>query len=162
VFKVNLEAERLLDRIGLEILSALQEDGRITFSELGKRVGLSSPAISERVRRMEEAGIIKGYRAIVDPEKLGYPITAAVRLSASRERQEDLLAFLKGRKEVLSCERVTGADSFLLKVIVTNVSHLESLLDLLSKFGQPVTSIVLSVPVDYRPIQTWHDGEEAL
>ena len=162
MFKVNLEAARLLYRIGFELLSALQEDGRITFSELGKRVGLSSPAISERVRRMEEAGIIKGYRAIVDPEKLGYPITAAVRLSASRERQEDLLAFLKGRKEVLSCERVTGADSFLLKVIVTNVSHLESLLDLLSKFGQPVTSIVLSVPVDYRPIQKWHDGEEAL
>ena len=159
---MNLEAERLLDRIGLEILSALQEDGRNTFSELGKRVGLSSPAISERVRRMEEAGIIKGYRAIVDPEKMGYPITAAVRLSASRERQEDLLAFLKSRKEVLSCERVTGADSFLLTVIVTNVSHLESLLDLLSKFGQPVTSIVLSVPVDYRPIQKWHDGEEAL
>jgi Lrp/AsnC family leucine-responsive transcriptional regulator len=109
---------------------------------------------------MEEAGIIKGYRAIVDPEKMGYPITAAVRLSSSRERQEELLDFLKGRKEVLSCNRVTGADSFLLKVIVTNVSHLESLLDLLSKFGQPVTSIVLSVPIDYRPIQKWYDGEE--
>jgi Lrp/AsnC family leucine-responsive transcriptional regulator len=159
---MNLEAERLLDRIGLEILSALQEDGRITFSELGKRVGLSSPAISERVRRMEEAGIIKGYRAVVDPEKMGYPITAAVRLSSSRERQEELLDFLKSRKEVLGCNRVTGADSFLLKVIVTNVSHLESLLDLLSKFGQPVTSIVLSVPIDYRPIQKWHDGEESL
>lgn len=159
---MNLEAERLLDRIGLEILSALQEDGRITFSELGKRVGLSSPAISERVRRMEEAGIIKGYRAVVDPEKMGYPITAAVRLSSSRERQEDLLDFLRGRKEVLACSRVTGADSFLLKVIVTNVSHLESLLDLLSKYGQPVTSIVLSVPIDYRPIQKWHDGEESL
>ncbi|NLH94613.1 MAG: Lrp/AsnC family transcriptional regulator [Synergistaceae bacterium] len=159
---MNLEAERLLDRIGLEILSALQEDGRITFSELGKRVGLSSPAISERVRRMEEAGIIKGYRAIVDPEKMGYPITAAIRLSASRERQEELLDFLRERKEVLLCERVTGADSYLLKVIVTNVSHLEALLDSLSKFGQPVTSIVLSVPIDYRPIQKWHSGDERL
>jgi Lrp/AsnC family leucine-responsive transcriptional regulator len=159
---MNLEAERLLDRIGLEILSALQEDGRITFSELGKRVGLSSPAISERVRRMEEAGIIKGYRAIVDPEKMGYPITAAIRLSASRERQEELLDFLRERKEVLLCERVTGADSYLLKVIVTNVSHLEALLDSLSKFGQPVTSIVLSVPIDYRPIQKWHNGDERL
>lgn len=159
---MNLEAERLLDRIGLEILSALQEDGRITFSELGKRVGLSSPAISERVRRMEEAGIIKGYRAIVDPEKMGYPITAAIRLSASRERQEELLDFLLERKEVLLCERVTGADSYLLKVIVTNVSHLEALLDSLSKFGQPVTSIVLSVPIDYRPIQKWHNGDERL
>ena len=107
-------SNKLLDDIGRQILRILQEDGRISFNELGRKVGLSSPAVAERVRRMEEAGIILGYRAIVDQSRVGYPIMAFVRLSipVSFLAQADELA--KSIPEVLECHHLTGSDGVIL------------------------------------------------
>ncbi len=146
-----LDIERLLDETGWRLLEALQENARLSFSELGQRVGLSSPAVAERVRRMEDAGIITGYRAEVNTAKIGYPITAIVRISTPPgERCTRISAWAQELPEVLECYRVTGSDSLVMKVMVSSVEHLESLIDRLSEHGQVTTSIVLSTPVPRR------------
>ncbi|MGZ3610700.1 MAG: Lrp/AsnC family transcriptional regulator [Ktedonobacteraceae bacterium] len=140
-----LENERLLDETGWHILEALQENARLSFSELGQRVGLSSPAVAERVRRMEDAGIITGYRAEVNMAKIGYPITAIIRVSNSPgERCARLTASTQSIPEVLECYRVTGSDSLIMKVMAASIEHLELLIDRISEHGQLTTSIVLS------------------
>ena len=148
-----LEKERLLDETGWHILEALQENARLSFSELGQRVGLSSPAVTERVRRMEDAGIITGYRAEVNTAKIGYPITAIIRVSNSPgERCTRLSALAQVIPEVLECYRVTGSDSLIMKVMASSVEHLESLIDRISEHGQLTTSIVLSTVLDRKVI----------
>ena len=139
-------SSKLLDDIGRQILRILQEDGRISFNELGRRVGLSSPAVAERVRRMEEAGIILGYRAV------GYPIMAYIRLSipVSFLAQADELA--KAIPEVLECHHLTGSDGVILKVVVSSVGHLEEVISQMGSCGMTTTAIVLSSPVVSRPI----------
>ncbi len=148
-----LEKERLLDETGWHILEALQENARLSFSELGQRVGLSSPAVAERVRRMEDAGIITGYRAEVNTAKIGYPITAIIRVSNSPgERCTRLTASTQVISEVLECYRVTGSDSLIMKVMASSVEHLESLIDRISEHGQLTTSIVLSTVLDRKVV----------
>ena len=148
-----LENERLLDETGWHILEALQENARLSFSELGQRVGLSSPAVAERVRRMQDAGIITGYRAEVNTAKIGYPITAIIRVSNSPgERCTRLSASTQAIPEVLECYRVTGSDSLIMKVMASSVEHLESLIDRISEHGQLTTSIVLSTVLDRKVI----------
>ena len=150
---MTLENERLLDETGWHILEALQENARLSFSELGQRVGLSSPAVAERVRRMEDAGIITGYRAEVNTAKIGYPITAIIRISnAPGERCTRLTASTQSIPEVLECYRVTGSDSLIMKVMASSVEHLESLIDRISEHGQLTTSIVLSTVLDRKVI----------
>ncbi|MDO5562229.1 MAG: Lrp/AsnC family transcriptional regulator [Synergistaceae bacterium] len=143
---------KLLDDIGRQILRILQEDGRISFNELGRRVGLSSPAVAERVRRMEEAGIILGYRAIVDHGRIGYPIMAFIRLSipVANLAQSDELA--KSIPEVLECHHLTGSDGVILKVAVSSVGHLEEVISQMGSCGMTTTAIVLSSPVTGRPL----------
>ena len=146
-----LEKERLLDETGWHILEALQENARLSFSELGQRVGLSSPAVAERVRRMEDAGIITGYRAEVNTAKIGYPMLAIIRISnAPGERCTRLSASVQEIPEVLECHRVTGGDSLIMKIMASSVEHLESLIDRLSEHGQLTTSLVLSTLVSRR------------
>lgn len=147
-----LEIERLLDETGWHILEALQENARLSYSELGQRVGLSSPAVAERVRRMEDAGIITGYRAVVNTAKIGYPITAIMRMNSQGDRCTRINVQVREIPEVLECYRVTGEDCHVMKVMVSSVEHLESLIDRLSAFGQVTTSIVLSTTVTGRTI----------
>lgn len=150
---MTLDNERLLDETGWHILEALQENARLSFSELGQRVGLSSPAVGERVRRMEDAGIIKGYRAEVDTAKIGYPITAIIRISNSPgERCTRLTALTQAIPEVLECYRVTGSDSLIMKVMASSVEHLETLIDRLSEHGRLTTSIVLSTVLNRKVV----------
>jgi Lrp/AsnC family transcriptional regulator, leucine-responsive regulatory protein len=148
-----LESEKLLDEIGWKILQELQENARLSFAELGRRVGLSIPAVTERVRRMEDAGIITGYHADIDPEKVGLPITAFIRMNIMGDVTPRLTALLKELPEVSECHRGTGGDSFILKVNVSSVHHLEKLIDQLLPFGTTTTSIVLSSPVAKRFIE---------
>ena len=156
-----LEIERLLDETGWHILQALQENARLSFSELGQRVGLSSPAVAERVRRMEDAGIITGYRAEINTAKIGYPITAIIRMSTlPGERCTRFTASVEEIPEVLECYRVTGGDALVLKVMASSVVHLESLIDRLSAHGQLTTSIVLSTPVSERIVTRVADSSE--
>lgn len=146
-----LEIEKLLDDTGWQLLRALQQNARLSYSELGQRVGLSSPAVAERIRRMEDAGIISGYHAEINRSKLGYPITAIIRMSTSPGDQCTRFAtFVQDIPEVLDCYRVTGSDSLIMKVMASSVEHLESLIDRLSAHGQLTTSMVLSAPVTKR------------
>ena len=149
---MTLEIEKLLDDTGWRILRALQENARLSFSELGLRVGLSSPAVAERVRRLEDAGIIKGYHAEIDTSKVGYPITAIIRMQVQGERCTRFSASVQDIPEVLECYRLTGSDSLIMKVMVSNVEHLEAIIDRLSVHGQLTTSIVLSTAVTRRMI----------
>ena len=123
-----LEIEKLLDETGWRILQALQENARLSFSELGLRVGLSSPAVAERVRKLEDAGIIKGYHAEIDTAKVGYPITAIIRMQTQGERCTRVLVNVRDIPEVLECYRLTGSDSLVMKVMVSSVEHLEALI----------------------------------
>lgn len=149
---MTLDTEKLLDAMGWQILRALQEDARLSYSELGRRVGLSLPAVAERVRKLEDAGIITGYRAELNLEKIGYPITAFIRVSASGENCSKIGQIAKGFPEVLECHRVTGGDSQIMKVVAASVAHLEELIDRLVPYGSPTTSIVLSSPVKARVV----------
>ena len=141
------DSERLLDATGWELLEALQEDARMSFTELGRRVGMSAPAVAERVRRLEEAGIITGYHAQINTEKIGYPLLAFTRLSSTGDRVEAICALLNEMPEVLECHRITGDDCFIIKLAVSSVTHLEDLLNRFGPYGRTTTSIVLSSPV---------------
>jgi Lrp/AsnC family transcriptional regulator, leucine-responsive regulatory protein len=138
--------EKLMDDVGWHILQELQVDARISYSELGRRVGLSSPAAAERVRRMEDAGIIKGYRVEIDPAKIGLPIMAIIRVRADDCRR--IMDYVNERyqelPEVLECHRITGEDSIIMRVVVADIPHLENLVDRVRGFGETTTSIVLS------------------
>jgi len=149
----TLDFEKLLDDMDWRILAELQANARISYSELGRRVGLTQPAVAERVRRMEDAGIIRGYRVRLNREKLGLPITAYIRVATENEsRGAQLAALARELPEVLECHRITGDDSYILKVAVTSVQHLEMVLGKVTLHGQPTTSIVLSSPVTHRVV----------
>ena len=145
-----MQTDKLLDNIGRQILKSLQENARISFSELGRRVGLSSPAVAERVHRMEEAGYIKEYRAIVDQEKLGFPITAFIRVTAAAGRMKEADDMARSIPEVIEGHHLTGSDGFILKVVVASMGHLEEIINQMGNYGQTTTSVVLSSPVESR------------
>jgi Lrp/AsnC family leucine-responsive transcriptional regulator len=132
-----------LDPTDLAIIEILQEDGRINITELGRRVGLSQPAVSERVKRLEERGIILGYRAVVDLAALGLGMTAVVRLRTTHEHITACLKQFARMPEVIEVMRLTGEDCFFLKVIVPSPARLETIVDALGRHGGVTTSVVL-------------------
>lgn len=136
-------SERLLDQMGWRILDSLQADSRLSFSELGRRVGLSAPAVAERVRRMEDAGIITGYRAELGLDKL-FPVRAIVRISAPEENCLRLGACVRDLREVVESYRVTGSDRLVVKVVARSVAHLDWIIGQLARHGTPTASIILS------------------
>lgn len=155
------DLKKLLDDIGWRILGELQQNARVSFTELGRRVGLSTPAVLERVRKMEEAGIILGYHAELDRAKVGMPITAFIRISVVGEVLHRIIDVAERLDEVLECHRVTGTDSFVIKVGVSSVEHLQKLFDQFSPYVATTTSIVLSSPVTRRVIvQVPNDGRK--
>jgi len=147
---ITFETERLLDETGWRILEELQGNARMTFSELGRRVALTAPAVAERVRRLEEAGIIKGYHMELDRDRLGLPVTAFIRITATGAACTALAEEIDTFPEVLECHRVTGEEAFIAKVTVASVLHLEGLIDRLMPYGETITSLVLSSPVTHR------------
>lgn len=143
-----------MDEMAWKILAQLQADARLSFSELGRRIGLSTPATAERVRRLEDQGVILGYRAMVDPERVGLSVGAfiRIRLAGPESLARKLTEALERMPEVLECHRCTGDESFILKVRVESVGALEALIDKLSPFGATSTSLILSSPVDRRTL----------
>lgn len=142
-----------LDTVDWKILRELQEDARISYAELGRRINLTTPAVIERIRKLEDAGIIAGYRAELDTAKIGLQITAFIRMSISGVDYSHIIEVVENSKEVLECHRGTGGDSFILKVAVSDVEHLQTLIDKLTPYGITTTSIVLSSPVKRRIIE---------
>lgn len=149
----SVKTSKLLDTIGRMILFELQNNARIPFSELGRRVGLSTPAVMERVRKLEDAKIIRGYRARVDPEKFGYNIRAFIAINVVGDFQERIIKISRETPEILECDRVTGDNSYILKVAVASVTHLQALIDTLTPFVETTASVVLSAVVTERAIE---------
>lgn len=139
------ETKKLLDKTNWQLLEALQQNARLSYSELGQRVGLTAPAVAERMRKMEEQGIIKGYHAEVDLAQLGLPIVALVRLTpAAGQHCRSMASAVSELPEVLECYRMAGNDQVLVKVAATSIARLDSILDQLAIYGQPSTSITFS------------------
>ncbi|MGC9157646.1 MAG: Lrp/AsnC family transcriptional regulator [Terracidiphilus sp.] len=140
--------EKLLDALGWKLLIELQKDARISFAELGRRVGLSTPAVAQRVRRMEDEGIIRAYRADISPLHIGLPITAFIRMSVVGDVLAKLTAQVRSMPEIVECHRGTGQDSFIMKVNVISVEHLNHVIDCLTPYGTTSTSLVLTSIVE--------------
>jgi Lrp/AsnC family leucine-responsive transcriptional regulator len=132
-----------LDPTDIAIIEALQEDGRMAISELGRRIGLSQPATSERVKRLEERGIIAGYGARIDPASLGLGMMAIIRLRTTHEHIRPCLKQFSEMPQVMEVLRLTGEDCFLLKVLVPSPGELETIVDTIARFGAVTTSLVL-------------------
>lgn len=132
-----------LDPTDIAIIEAMQENGRIAISELGRRIGLSQPATSERVKRLEDRGIIAGYSARIDPAALGLGMMAVIRLRTTHEHIRTCLKQFSEMPHVIEVLRLTGEDCFLLKVLVPSPGELETIVDSIARFGSVTTSIVL-------------------
>jgi Lrp/AsnC family transcriptional regulator, leucine-responsive regulatory protein len=142
------------DPTNARILEELQRDGRVTFAELGRRVGLSAPAVAERVQRLEEDGAILGYRALVDPRAVGYQLSAIIRVRPAPDRLKTVAEVARKTEEVVECHRVTGDDCYVMKAHLRDVEHLEEVIDRFALHGQTTSSIMQSSPVAGRPIAT--------
>jgi Lrp/AsnC family leucine-responsive transcriptional regulator len=148
-----------MDAIDWHILSELQADARLSMAALARRIGLSAPAAAERVRRLEDRGIILGYRARVCPAAVGRPVLAFVRICANGNVKDRISALAKQLPEVLECHRGTGSDCFILKVSVADIGRLEAVTDKFTVFGTLTTSIIYSSPVAGRTVDQMDDGE---
>lgn len=144
---MNAKFESSVDKIGMNILRELQMNARSTFSEIGRRVGLSSPAVAERVYKMEETGIINGYHADINPSIFGQDIIAFITLTTQPEKYQKIYSFAEKQKEIVECHHISGNESLILKVVSGSISQLNSMVEKLSKFGETKTAIVLSSPV---------------
>lgn len=148
--RLSTDNLRKLDSTDRKIIGELTSDGRVSLAELGRRVNLSSPAVAERVQRLERAGVITGYRAEIDPRALGYALTAIVRIKPAPGQLQRIPELALEIPEVGECHRITGEDCFFVKAHVRDVHHLEELIDRFTPYGQTTTSIVQSSPVPRR------------
>lgn len=131
------------DPTDIAMLEILQDEGRISVSELGRRVGLSQPATSERLKRLEERGIVSGYKAVIEPASLGLGMMAIIRLRTTHEHIKTCLKQFSEMPQVIEILRLTGDDCFHLKVIVPSPTELESIVDAVARYGSVTTAIVL-------------------
>ncbi len=144
-----------LDGIAWDILEHLQRDGRVAYAELGRQVGLSAPAVAARMRALEEAKVIRGYTAIIDPEALGLTVQAFVRMNVrgGPATHRQFLREAHGIAEVLDLWRLSGAETYLLRVAARSVGDLERVLRPLWTYGDTITSVVMSQPIGDRPLR---------
>lgn len=142
-----------MDTIDRTLLDLLQEDARTSYAELGRHVGLTPPAVAERVRRLENSGVIEGYRAQVNLKRAGYGLVAFIQLSSPPELAKQLGRIAAETPEVLEFHHMTGSAGFLLKVAARSIEHLEKIIILLLPYGQTTTSVVLSSPVTWRKVE---------
>jgi Lrp/AsnC family transcriptional regulator, leucine-responsive regulatory protein len=146
----------LLDAVNRRLLRELQADARLSLAELARRVGLSAPAVGERLQRLQEAGVVRGYRAELDPAALGLPLGVIIRVRPAAGELPKVAELARQTPEVVECHRITGEDCFFMKLQVRDVAHLEEVIDRFLLFGQTTTSIVQSSPVAARglPLDT--------
>src|SRR4051794_9205840 len=144
---------QLTDATNLRLLDELQRDARLSLAELGRRVGLSSPAVADRLKRLEDEGVITGYRAEVNPRALGYTLGAIIRIRPAPRQIAAVAQLARDTPEVLECHRVTGDDCYVMTAYVRDVEHLEQLIDQFGAYGQTTSSIMQSSPVPRRGLQ---------
>jgi Lrp/AsnC family transcriptional regulator, leucine-responsive regulatory protein len=156
--RTPLQNDREIDSVGWQLLRMLQENARSSFRQIGEAIGMTAPAVGERVHRLEDAGILKGYRADIDLAKLGRPIMAFVHLTCDSHQETKFRVDVLDILDVMECHCVTGIESFILKVAVTSVPHLEQLLTVLKNYGNVRTSVVLSAQVTSRVIDEHHSA----
>jgi Lrp/AsnC family leucine-responsive transcriptional regulator len=148
----DLQMSDVLDDLNRRLLRELHADPRMSMSELGRRVGLSAPAVTERVQRMQRTGVITGFAMTVDPAALGLPVAAYVRLRPAPGQLGRIADLAVALDQVSECHRITGEDCFLIKVHAASVAGLEEVLDQFLVHGQTVSSIVVTSPVPGRPL----------
>jgi Lrp/AsnC family leucine-responsive transcriptional regulator len=142
--------EPSIDAVDGRLIAELQDDARLTIAELGRRVGLSAPAVADRLRRLERDGVITGYTADVDPRALGYTLGAIMRIRPAARLIPKVAELARDTPEVVECHRITGEDCFFMKLHVRDVRHLEEVIDSFILYGQTTTSIIQSSPVARR------------
>jgi Lrp/AsnC family transcriptional regulator, leucine-responsive regulatory protein len=140
----------LIDDTNRRLLAQLQDDARLSIAELGRRVGLSSPAVAQRIQRLEQLGVIRGYHAEIDPRALGLALGAIVRIRPAPGQLENVAELARRTPEVVECNRITGEDCYLIRAHVRDVEHLEEVIDRFVALGQTTTSIMQSSPVERR------------
>ena len=145
-----MDSTALLDIYGRKLLAELQANARLSVAELGRRIGLSPTATAERLKQMEEIGILHGYTVEIDREALGLDVMAYIRMSCPGQNYHRFTDYVQTLEEVRECHHLTGGDDFLLKVTTTNLTDLEALIEALLPYGNPVTSLVLSSPIERR------------
>ena len=143
---------QILDDTNVALLSELQQDARLSLAELGRRVGLSSPAVAERLQRLERDGVITGYRAEVNPRAVGLSLTAVIRIRPAPGQLQNVAELAQRTPEVVECQRITGEDCFIMRAHLRDVEHLEEVIDHFVALGQTTTSIAQSSPVPARGV----------
>ncbi len=141
-----------LDDVNLKLIEELQADARLAHAELGRRVGLSAPAVAERIQRLQETGVITGFHAAVDPRALGFSLSAILRIRPAPREIPKVAQLARDTPEVVECHRITGEDCFFVKLHVRDVEHLEEVIDAFAFYGQTTTSIMQTSPVPRRAV----------
>ena len=142
-----------LDSINKAILKLLQEDAKQSNTAIARKVGISSPAVSERIKKLEDMGIIKGYKTLVASEQLGYNLRAIITLKAFMGKLKPFLKKVKSYDEIVNCYRVTGDENIVMEIILRDQQHLEALIDELITYGETKTQIVLSQVIDHKLVK---------
>ena len=141
-----------MDQTDLKIISILQLNGRISMKELGKLVSLSPPAVAERVKRLEDTGVIERYKAVINNERIGKPISVLINASIKPENQEEFLQFAQKSEEIVECHHVTGPHSMIMKAYLREMTHLEELVGKIQFYGNTETFIIMSSPIEDKGI----------
>ncbi|MFZ0043205.1 MAG: Lrp/AsnC family transcriptional regulator [Solirubrobacteraceae bacterium] len=147
-----------MDDTDLRLLSELQDNARLSLAELGRRVGLSSPAVAERVARLEQDGVILGYHAQLNPRALGRSLSAVIRVRPMPRQLHQVGDLAKRTPEIVDCRRITGDDCYIMTAHLRSVEHLEEVIDRFAAHGQTTTSIVQSAAVDSRGLALGQDS----
>ncbi|GKX32028.1 AsnC family transcriptional regulator [Vallitalea longa] len=146
-----------MDSTDYDIIKYLQDDGRMPMKILAEKVSLTPPAVAERVRKLEKSGIITGYRAIVDPKKLGKTVKAIINISIKSAKRKEFLTLVQEYKKIIECHHVTGKYSMTIKVLCTNTSDLEILIGKIQQYGSTETLIILSSPIEFKSLNFDYD-----
>ncbi|MCP9198379.1 Lrp/AsnC family transcriptional regulator [Gramella sp. GC03-9] len=146
-----------MDKINWAILEELQKNARVSFTEIGRKIGLTSPAVAERVKKMEDAGVIKGYQTKLSHQKMGYQLRAIINLRAFTGRLKAFLETVKNFEEIVNCYRITGNENIIMEVVLHDQVHLEKLIDKLITYGETRTHIILSDVIEDAPVRQWKD-----
>ena len=142
-----------IDDLNWAILKSLQENGRVSFATIGKKIGLSPPAVADRIKKMEDLGILLGYKAIVSYTHIGYQLKAIITLRAFMGKLKPFLKIVSSFEEVVNCHRITGNENIIMEVVLKNQFHLEKFIDKLILYGETRTHIILSDIVSNAPIK---------